>query len=110
MRTPRLYILLNFALVFSPNFVCSLFIEKYFYAVNKIIAILFYTTYSITMKEQLLSAIEAYCAKHNITEATASVRLMGSGSWVRGLREGRSVTLSTYDRIMRELREDGVAV
>ena len=47
----------------------------------------------------LLSEIELFCSAHAMSEARFGVASLGDKHFVRQLREGRDIRLSTVDRV-----------
>ena len=59
--------------------------------------------------ETLLKQIEAHCAQHGIAESTFGKRAVNDGKLVSRLREGKSITLNTYQQILAALRSTEIA-
>ncbi len=53
----------------------------------------------MTRIEILLVRIEKYCRREKIGESTFGLRAVNDGKLVRQIREGRSITIRTLERI-----------
>lgn len=53
----------------------------------------------MTLKEQLIADIEAYCRVRRISESTFGLRAVNDGKFVRRLRAGAAVTDRIIDRV-----------
>jgi hypothetical protein len=55
--------------------------------------------------DSLLAAIEAFCAKHGMSETAFGKKAAGDGHLVRRLREDRSITLKRIDKAEKFMAE-----
>lgn len=49
---------------------------------------------------EILKEIEAYCASEGIAETTFGKRVVNDGKFVRRLRDGGSINLKTYSKLV----------
>lgn len=53
------------------------------------------------MKDDLLSLVEAYCSATSLSEARVASLAYGSGTFFSRIRNGRTFTAVTYDRLIQ---------
>lgn len=58
----------------------------------------------------LLHQIENYCARHGIEETTFGLRAVNDGKFVNRLRSGKTIQLSTYEKVTAFLKRKPVRV
>lgn len=51
-----------------------------------------------SLRDTLLAEINAFVGKHGITETEFGLRSVGDGSFIKRLRDGRNVRISTVDK------------
>ncbi|TPW28586.1 hypothetical protein FJU08_17435 [Martelella alba] len=60
--------------------------------------------------DELLKKIEAYCREVGVAETTFGKRVVNDGKLVARLRSGKTISLSTFNRILLVLDEGRVGV
>ncbi len=63
----------------------------------------------MTIREEVLNRIDAWCADVNVSARQLGYRAVNSGNAVRRLRLGQSVTLDTVDRLVGYMAEHTTA-
>lgn len=59
---------------------------------------------------KLLDAIERYKKAKGYTDSTVSNKLMGNGTWLAGIREGKSMTIKSWNKCVATLEAEGFGI
>ena len=59
----------------------------------------------MTVIEELLASVDAYCAEHNVTRARVGELVMSDNKFFSMIEDGRGVTAKTLDRFRAALKK-----
>lgn len=60
----------------------------------------------MTVIQELLASVDAYCRKHSVTRARVGELVMSDNKFFSMIEDGRGVTARTLDRFRTALRKD----